>query len=301
MTTDISAEKLVLGTNVFGWTATAEQSGEILSRFAELGGRHIDTADSYSEWSEGNPGGVAESILGEWLQGVDRSEFIVATKVGQYSRRPGLAEENILHALDESLERLGTDYLDLYYAHADDPSVALEDVARTFSVLVDQGRIRRIGISNFSGARVREWLDIAEQRGFHRPTVVQPLYNLVQREAYETELAPTVAEYGLDVFTYASLARGFLTGKYHGDADLRGGARDGQVAGFLTEENADLVRRLTAIADAHGVSTAAAALAWLFSRPQIAGTIASVSRPDQLDALLGFDRPEVQEAVAQLV
>ncbi|MGO2750666.1 MAG: aldo/keto reductase [Pseudoclavibacter sp.] len=295
-----SAANLVLGTNVFGWTSSPEESHRILNRFAELGGRHIDTADSYSEWAAGNDGGISERIIGEWLAGRDRSKFSIGTKVGQFSKRRGLHPDNIRAALAESLERLGVDHVDVYYAHADDDSVPLADLAKTFSDLVAEGLIRSIGVSNFSAARLREWSRIADERGLVKPTVLQPLYNAVQREGYEAELAAAVSELGLDVLPYAGLARGFLVGKYTGEEDLKGSARAGQVKAFLTEENLALLSKLQEIAAETDATTAAAALAWLYARPGIAGVIASVSSADQLDALLGFDRDAVIDQISQL-
>jgi aryl-alcohol dehydrogenase-like predicted oxidoreductase len=269
--TNLDHGPLVLGGNAFGWTTDRDESFAVLDAFLAAGGRSIDTADVYSAWVDGNAGGESEAILGEWIasRGV-RDRVVVATKVFQHPERPGLSPANVRAALDDSLRRLQTDHVDVYYAHRDDPEVPQEDVAAVFDELVRAGKVREIGVSTFEPARVRSLVAIADEAGLARPTTSQDRYNLVSREA-EAELL---------------LASGFLTGKYR-----PGVAVDSQRAGAATaylEEprNVALLDVLDDVAAAHGTTVAAVSLAWLRQQPLVAAPLASARTPEQLAELL---------------
>ena len=281
---DLSVFPLNLGGNVFGWTANRQVSSDILDAFAAAGGNFVDTADGYSAWVPGNTGGESERIIGEWqqLRG-NREEIVIATKVSQHPDFQGLSASNIAAAADASLERLRTDHIDLYYAHFDDESVPLEETATAFSALVDAGKVRYIGISNYSAARVAEWFEIVEAKGLHRPVALQPHYNLVERD-YEGELRTIAEHQGLAVLPYYSLASGFLTGKYRNGADVDSPRAGG--AQVYLEKHAALLPVLDEVAAAHGVSVATVSLAWLRSQSTIVAPIASARTVEQLPDLL---------------
>jgi aryl-alcohol dehydrogenase-like predicted oxidoreductase len=283
-TSDLSVFPLNLGGNVFGWTADRQTSFDILDAFAAAGGNFVDTADGYSAWVPGNTGGESERIIGEWqqLRG-NRDEIVIATKVSQHPDFQGLSASNIAAAADASLERLRTDRIDLYYAHFDDESVPLEETVTALSALVDAGKVRYIGISNYSAARVAEWFDIVEARGLHRPVALQPHYNLVERD-YEGELLTIAEHQGLAVLPYYSLASGFLTGKYREGADVDS-PRAGGAQAYL-EKHSALLPVLDEVAAAHGVSVATVSLAWLRSQSTIVAPIASARTVEQLPDLL---------------
>jgi aryl-alcohol dehydrogenase (NADP+) len=278
---------LNLGGNVFGWTADKQQSFEVLDAFAAGGGNFIDTADGYSAWVPGNTGGESELIIGEWMnRRGNRAETIVTTKVSQHPDFKGLAYDNVLEAADASLTRLGTDYIDLYHAHFDDENTPLEETVKAFSDLVAAGKVRNIGISNYSADRIDQWFAIAERDGFVKPVALQPHYNVVHRTTYERELAPVVAAHGLAVTPYYSLASGFLSGKYRTEADLTGSPRAGGAKSFLSPEGLGVIDALAAVADARGVAIATVALAWLRAKPNVVAPIASARTVEQLPDLL---------------
>ncbi|MBD8104548.1 aldo/keto reductase [Plantibacter sp. CFBP 8775] len=283
-TSDLSVFPLNLGGNVFGWTADRQTSFDILDAFVAGGGNFIDTADGYSAWVPGNTGGDSERLIGEWqeLRG-NRDELVIATKVSQHPDFQGLAADNILKAADASLERLRTDHIDLYYAHFDDESVPLEETVTALSSLVDAGKIRHLGISNYSAARIAEWFEIVEAKGLHRPIALQPHYNLVERE-FEGELRTIAEREQLAVLPYFSLAKGFLTGKYREGASVDSVRAEGAQA-YLAD-HAALLPVLDEVAAAHGVSVATVSLAWLRSQPTVAAPIASARTVEQLPDLL---------------
>jgi aryl-alcohol dehydrogenase-like predicted oxidoreductase len=272
-TSDLSVFPLNLGGNVFGWTADRQTSFDILDAFVAGGGNFIDTADGYSAWVPGNTGGDSERLIGEWqeLRG-NRDELVIATKVSQHPDFQGLAADNILKAADASLERLRTDHIDLYYAHFDDESVPLEETVTALSSLVDAGKVRYLGISNYSAARIAEWFEIVEAKGLHRPIALQPHYNLVERD-FEGELRTIAEREQLAVLPYFSLAKGFLTGKYREGASVDSVRAEGAQA-YLAD-HAALLPVLDEVASAHGVSVATVSLAWLRSQPTVAAPIAS--------------------------
>jgi aryl-alcohol dehydrogenase-like predicted oxidoreductase len=283
-TSDLSVFPLNLGGNVFGWTADRQTSFDILDAFVAGGGNFIDTADGYSAWVPGNTGGDSERLIGEWqeLRG-NRDELVIATKVSQHPDFQGLAADNILKAADASLERLRTDHIDLYYAHFDDESVPLEETVTALSSLVDAGKVRYLGISNYSAARIAEWFEIVEAKGLHRPIALQPHYNLVERD-FEGELRTIAEREQLAVLPYFSLAKGFLTGKYREGASVDSVRAEGAQA-YLAD-HAALLPVLDEVASAHGVSVATVSLAWLRSQPTVAAPIASARTVEQLPDLL---------------
>lgn len=283
-TSDLSVFPLNLGGNVFGWTADRQTSFDILDAFVAGGGNFIDTADGYSAWVPGNTGGDSERLIGEWqeLRG-NRDELVIATKVSQHPDFKGLAADNILKAADASLERLRTDHIDLYYAHFDDESVPLEETVTALSSLVDAGKVRHLGISNYSAARIAEWFEIVEAKGLHRPIALQPHYNLVERD-FEGELRTIAEREQLAVLPYFSLAKGFLTGKYREGSTVDSVRAEGAQA-YLAD-HAALLPVLDEVAAAHGVSVATVSLAWLRSQPTVAAPIASARTVEQLPDLL---------------
>ncbi|PXY89671.1 aldo/keto reductase [Bifidobacterium asteroides] len=278
---------LVLGGNTFGWTSDESVSDQVLDAYTEAGGNLIDTADVYSAWAPGHSGGESEIVLGRWLaKNGNRNKVLVATKVSQHPQYSGLSAKNIEAAADASLLRLGLDVIDLYYAHFDDSSTPLEETAAAFDKLVKEGKVRAIGLSNYTPDRIREWFSIARKEGLTLPVALEPQYNLVYRKDYENGLMPVAKDENLAVFPYFSLASGFLTGKYRTMDDLKGKQREGMVKDFFTQEGLDVVAAMDGIAKAHGVELATVALAWLNHRPGIAAPIASARTPEQLPALL---------------
>lgn len=274
-----------LGGNAFGWTADEDASFAVLDRFVELGGTLVDTADSYAAWLD-QVGGQSETIIGSWLAARgNRDDVLVATKVARKPGREGLAHDNVVAALDESLERLRTDHVDLYYAHYDDEDVPVADQVATFDELVRSGRARSVGLSNYSPERMREWFETARREGMTVPVAIQPRYTLLSREAYERDYAPVVADFGPMVLSYPALASGFLTGKYRTEADLEGAPRGGAARRYLEAGGLRVVDALVEVADRYGVEPATVALAWLLAKG-VTAPIASVSRPEQLDALM---------------
>jgi len=282
---DLEVYPLSLGGNVFGWTADRQTSFDVLDAYVAAGGNFVDTADGYSAWVPGNTGGDSERILGEWFaERGNRDDVVLATKVSQHPDFKGLAADNIRRAADASLERLQSEYIDLYYAHFDDQTVPLEDTIGALSELVDAGKVRYIGISNYSPERIDEWFRITEREGLHRAVALQPHYNLVER-AYETSYRPIAEREGLGVMPYFALAAGFLTGKYR-DGVTVDSARAGGAAKYLDETGRSVLAALDDVAAAHDASVASVALAWLAAQPTITAPIASARTTDQLPDLL---------------
>jgi aryl-alcohol dehydrogenase-like predicted oxidoreductase len=278
---------LNLGGNTFGWTSDEAASHRVLDAYTEAGGNFLDTADGYSAWVPGNSGGESETIIGSWLAArKNRDSMVVATKVSQHPQFRGLAAANVAAAADASLGRLGTDRIDLYYAHYDDPKTPLEETASAFDALVKVGKIRVVGVSNYSADRIREWFEIARRDGLTLPVAVQPHYNLVARKAYERDIAPVAAAENLAVLPYYGLAGGFLTGKYRTTQDLASSPRGGGAKAYLNEDGLAVIKVLAEIADGHGVEPASVALAWLRTRPNITAPVASARVVEQLPALL---------------
>ncbi|MEV5753757.1 aldo/keto reductase [Actinoallomurus sp. NPDC052308] len=289
--TGIDVSPLALGGTTFGWTSDEATSWQVLDGFLHAGGNLIDTSDSYSAWAPGNCGGESETIIGAWMAARgNRDRVIIGTKVSRHPEFTGLSAANVAAAADASLKRLGTGYIDLYWAHYDDPDVPLQETAEAFDALVRAGKVRAIGVSNYTGERIREWITIARRENYVVPVAVQPLYNLVKREPYERDIAPVAAAENLAVLPYQALASGFLTGKYRAESDLTGGIRQYMAHGFYSEAGLAVVGVLEGIAREHGSTPAAVALAWLRGRPGVAAPIASARTLDQLASMMDFTR-----------
>ncbi|MGA8480245.1 MAG: aldo/keto reductase [Chthoniobacterales bacterium] len=284
--TKLEVFPLALGGNVFGWTADEKTSFAILDAYAAAGGNFVDTADVYSAWVPGNSGGESETIIGRWLSTRgNRGEMIVATKVGMHPKFSGLSPTIIRTALEESLRRLQTDYIDLYFAHQDDENTPLEETLRAFDQLVQNGKVRYVAASNYSAARLQEALSISDRAGLVRYVALQQHYNLVERDKYEGELANVVAREGLSSLPYFALASGFLTGKYQPGAKVAS-QRVERAGAYLNDKGIKILAVLDEVAAAHDVSAAAVALAWLAAQPTVAVPIASARTPEQLSDLL---------------
>jgi aryl-alcohol dehydrogenase-like predicted oxidoreductase len=282
----VTVSPLCLGGNVFGWTADREHSFAVLDAYVAAGGNFIDTADVYSEWVPGNTGGDSETIIGEWLSARgNREDLVIATKVAKLSSARGLSPDNIRTALDASLQRLQTDYIDLYYAHEDDPAVPIADVLGTFDELVREGKIRHIGASNFTAERLRESLDVAAAQGHTSYIAVQNHYNLMERHEYEDGFEALVVEHGLSSLPYYSLARGFLTGKYKPGVTIDSPRAKGAEP-YIGERGDRVLSALETIAHAHHCTLAPVALAWLLTRPGITAPLASARNLEQFEQLL---------------
>jgi aryl-alcohol dehydrogenase-like predicted oxidoreductase len=281
----LTTPRLVLGGNVFGFTVRGEEGFRILDRFVGAGGTMVDTADVYSSWVPGNVGGESETFLGDWLRRRGRrDDVLIATKVG-YDK--GLSPDWIADAVEASLQRLGTDYVDLYYAHKDDLGVPLEETLTAFDRLVKSGKVRAIGASNYSAERLTEALDVSEREGLAQYIVLQPEYNLMVRDRFEGALQQLCVERGLGVLPYFALASGFLTGKYRSEKDLGKSVRGSGMTRYLEAGGRQVLAVLDDIAGEAGATQAQVALAWLAAVPGITAPIASATSVDQLDELLG--------------
>lgn len=284
--TKLEVFPLALGGNVFGWTADEKTSFAVLDAYAAAGGNFIDTADVYSAWAPGNSGGESETIIGRWLSTRgNREKIVVATKVGMHPKFSGLSPATIRTAAEESLRRLQTDYIDIYYAHQDDENTPLEETLSAFNRLVQEGKVRYVAASNYSAARLQEALTTADRAGFARYIALQQHYNLVERDKYEGELANVVAREGLSCIPYFALASGFLTGKYRPGAKVDS-QRAERAGAYLNEKGIKILAVLDEVAAAHGVSVASVALAWLAAQPTVVAPIASARTPEQLPDLL---------------
>lgn len=288
----IAVEPLTLGGNVFGWSADEATSFAVLDAFVGEGLNFIDTADTYSGWVPGNQGGESETIIGKWLKRRGkRDDVVIGTKVAKWSRHKGLSATNIAAAADESLHRLGVDCIDVYYAHEDDPSVPLEETLGAFARLIEAGKVRTIGASNYGAARLAAALDVGGKNGLPRYEVLQPEYNLVSREGYEAGLEPLARRENIGVVPYYALASGFLTGKYRSEADLhKSAARGGAVRKFLNPRGLRILAALDDVATRHRATPAQVALAWLIARPGIAAPIASATSASQVKEIAGGTR-----------
>jgi aryl-alcohol dehydrogenase-like predicted oxidoreductase len=285
--TQIEVFPLALGGNVFGWTADERQSFDVLDAFRAGGGNFIDTADSYSHWAPGNSGGESETIIGRWLKTRgNRDELVIATKVGQDPAFPGTSRAAVRRAVEGSLTRLGTSHIDLFYAHIDDLDTPLSETVGALAELVEEGKVRAVGASNFTAERLEASLRTADALGVARYQALQNPYNLVDRDRYEGALRAVVEREGLSLFPYPGLAGGFLTGKYRDPQKLTGSPRASGAARYLNESGVRLLEVLDTVAAAHGASVAAVALAWLAAQPTVAAPIASARTVDQVAPLL---------------
>ena len=296
--TDLQIAPLVFGGNVFGWTADEATSFALLDRFVEAGFNCIDTADSYSRWVPGNQGGESEAIIGKWLRARGgRDRVLIATKVGMEmgAGMKGLSKGYIERAVEASLQRLQTDYIDLYQSHIDDETVPLEETLGTYARLVEKGKIRVIGASNYRGARLAEAIRISDRHGWPRYQSVQPLYNLCDRAAYEKDLEPVCLAHRVGVITYYSLASGFLTGKYRSEDDLNKSPRGARMGDRLNARGMRILAALDEVAANHRATPAQVALAWLIARPSVTAPIASATSLAQLADLIKATRLKLDD------
>jgi aryl-alcohol dehydrogenase-like predicted oxidoreductase len=279
---------LCLGGSVFGWTVDEETSFRILDAYVEAGGNFIDTADSYSQWAPGNSGGESESVIGSWLASrSNRDRVLIATKVGRLSSLSGLSAKVITRAVEGSLRRLGTDRIDLYYAHADDADTPFEETLAAFEALISAGKVRHIAASNISGPRLSAALDTSRNNAFPAYVAVQPPYNLMERDLFESELAPVCARERISCIPYFALAQGFLTGKYRDGAPTVVSVRRAAAQPHSsTARGKAVLAALDSISADRGVTPAAVALAWLTARPHVASALSSSRTPEQLAELL---------------
>jgi aryl-alcohol dehydrogenase-like predicted oxidoreductase len=304
---ELQVAPLMFGGNVFGWTADEATSFSILDAFVDAGLDFIDTADVYSAWAPGNHGGESEAIIGKWLQrSGKRDRIVLATKVSKHPQRKGLSAANIQAAVEDSLRRLQTDYIDIYFSHDDDTATPLAETLGAYQRLIEAGKVRVIGASNYSGARVEEALALSRQYGLPEYQVLQPEYNLYDRAGYETDLEPVALAYQLGVVVYWSLASGFFSGKYRSKEDLADKARGSRVEKYLNERGLRILGALDRVAARHASTPASVALAWLIARPSVTAPIASATSLRQLESLVaavhltltGSDIRELDDASA---
>lgn len=285
--TDLKVSNLCFGGNVFGWTADQAQSFELLNHLTEHGGNFIDSADVYSSWKEGNQGGESESIIGQWLkQSGKRSDLVIATKVAMLESRKGLGAKNIALACDDSLKRLGTDYIDIYYAHSDDLETDLEETLNAFNELVVAGKVRYIAASNYTYDRLETALKISKENNLASYIALQNRYSLVAREPYESDGARSVQEFGISGLPYSTLGSGFLSGKYKAGQSVDSARAVAVGNNYANAENYALLNRVEEIAQRHSVSNTAVALEWLRNQTGVTVPIASGRTIEQLSALM---------------
>ena len=284
--TELQVHPLCLGGNVFGWSANAAQSQEVLSAYESAGGNFIDTADMYSRWHTGNVGGESETIIGDWMKARgNRSEMVIATKVAKLATRPGLSAANIAAAAEDSLRRLGTDYIDIYYAHHDDEEIPLEESLTAFNELVTAGKVRYLAASNYSAARLEEALKISRELGMSEYLLLQPNYNAIVRNEYEGDLMAVAVKEDIPVLPYFSLAAGFLTGKYQPGVEVDS-VRAGDMPDYKNDRGWAILNAITEIAKQENTSIAAVALGWLRAQPGVVTPIASARTIEQLAEIL---------------
>ncbi len=284
---DLQVGRLNFGGNVFGWTLDEKQSFEMLDAFTAAGFNFIDTANTYAWWVNG-VGGQSETIIGNWMKARgNRNQLVIATKVGSQTKEHpiDISRKHILQSVDESLQRLQTDHIDLYYTHFDDGTTPVEETMSTYDELIKAGKVRYIAASNVTPQRLQQSFDTADKNGWAKYIALQPHYNLVERSGYEIDYAPLVEKYGLAVFPYWALAAGFLTGKYRSEADLEKSVRGQGVKKYLHEKGLEVLQALDTVAAKHGAKPASVALAWLLAQPHIGAPIASATSKVQLDDL----------------
>jgi aryl-alcohol dehydrogenase-like predicted oxidoreductase len=285
--TDLVVHPLCLGSNIFGSNADEAQSHAVMNAYFDQGGNFIDTADMYNQWVDGHVGGESETIIGSWMASRgNRESMVIATKVSKMDRRPGLSAKNIFAACEESLDRLQSDYIDLYYSHEDDLNVSLEETLGAYAQLIAQGKVRYIAASNFTPARLRESIKFSEDNNLPAYVAVQDLYNLVNRTEYEGEMSQAVAELGLSNIPFYGIARGFLSGKYRpGVTDVDSLRAQGALE-HATDKNFAILTAMDGIAKAHNASLSAIALAWLRAQPTVSAPIASARTVAQLNEII---------------
>src|SRR5579863_4650633 len=299
----IDVAPLAFGGNVFGWTADEKTSFAILDRFVAAGFNLVDTADVYSKWVPGHTGGESETVIGNWLAcSRRRKQVVIATKVGMElsPTEKGLSKLYILRAIEQSLRRLQTDYIDLYQSHLDDQATPLEETLAAYDQLIKQGKVRAIGASNYSGPRLEEALRTSREKGCAQYECLQPHYNLCERSKFEQELEPVCREAGLAVIPYFSLAAGFLTGKYRSEADLSKSLRGKGIKKYLNDRGFRILAALDEVAARLGATPGKVALAWLMARPGVTAPIASATSLAQLEDLIAATTLKLNAPAIQL-
>ena len=285
--TDLLVHPLCLGSNIFGSNADEAASHSVMDAYSSHAGNFIDTADMYNQWVEGHVGGESESVIGSWMKKRNnRQSMVIATKVSKMDTRPGLSAKNIFAACEESLNRLQTDYIDLYYSHADDESVSLDETLGAYAQLIAQGKVRYIAASNFTPARLRESIKFSEENSLPAYVATQDLYNLVDRKTYEGEMSEAVSDLGISNIPFYGIARGFLTGKYRPgvtevDSKRAAGARE-----YANDKNYEVLTAMDEVAKNHNVSLSAVALAWLRAQPTVSVPIASARTVEQVEEII---------------
>jgi len=285
--TDLVVHPLCLGSNIFGSNADEAQSHAVMDAYCAHAGNFIDTADMYNQWVQGHVGGESETVIGSWMKKRNnRQSMVIATKVSKMDKRPGLSAKNIFAACEESLNRLQTDYIDLYYSHADDETVSLDETLGAYAQLITQGKVRYIAASNFTPARLRESIKFSEENSLPAYVAVQDLYNLVDRKSYEGEMSQAVSDLGISNIPFYGIARGFLTGKYRPgitevDSKRAAGARE-----YETDKNYAVLTVMDEVAKNHNVSLSAVALAWLRAQPTVSVPIASARTVEQVEEII---------------
>lgn len=300
---DLNVHELCLGSNIFGSNASEVESHLVMDAYRSHGGNFIDTADMYNQWVPGHIGGESETVIGNWMKSRNnRIEMVIATKVSKMDRRPGLSAKNIFVACEESLNRLQTDYIDLYYSHADDETVSLEETLSAYAQLIAQGKVRYIAASNFMPERLCESIKFSEENSLPAYVAVQDLYNLVDRKNYEGKMLQVVADLGISNIPFYGIARGFLTGKYRPgvtevDSKRAAGARE-----YATDKNYEVLTVMDEFAKNHNASLAAVALAWLRAQPTVSVPIASARTVEQLEEIVQVIEltPEQLETLTKL-
>ena len=291
--TDLQIAPINFGGNVFGWTLDEKESFKILNKFEEAGFNFIDTADTYSWWVNGK-GGQSEEIIGKWMkEKKNRQDIVLATKVGSETKEHGfdISKKHILKSVDESLKRLGTDHIDLYYTHFDDKVTPVEETLSAYDEIIKAGKVRYIAASNISPERLIESFEVAEKNNLPKYVALQPHYNLVEREKFETEYASLVEKYGLSAFPYWSLAAGFLTGKYRTEEDFEKTTRGASIKKYFDDKGKAVLSALDRISEKHQSQPATVALAWLLANPLITAPIVSATSERQLQTI--FDAPKL--------
>jgi aryl-alcohol dehydrogenase-like predicted oxidoreductase len=295
---------LAFGGNVFGWTVDESTSFRLLDAFVDAGFNLVDTADVYSRWAPGNRGGESETIIGRWLKRSGRRDrVVIATKVGMEMGpgKQGLSAPYIRRVVEDSLRRLQVDHIDLYQAHKDDPETPLEETLGAFGELIQQGKVRTVGASNYSAERLSEALRVSRDGGLPAYQCLQPHYNLAERAGFERDLEPICREAGLGVIPYYSLASGFLTGKYRSEADLAKSARGQGVKKYVNDRGLRILAALDEVAGRYSSTPARVAIAWLLTRPAVTAPIASATSLEQLDDLIAGTRLGLDEATIGLL
>jgi len=299
--TGLKVSEICIGSMSFGWTAPRENCAPVLDMFVEAGGNFIDTADVYSRWAEGNPGGVAEELIGAWLKTKSRDQIVLATKVrgrmGDGPNDQGLSRKHIIAACDASLRRLQTDYIDLYQTHAWDEHTPLDETLRALDDLVRAGKVRYLGCSNLPAWHLMEALWISEKHNLTRYECVQPHYNLAHRAEFEREHQAVCLKYGLGVIPYSPIAGGLLSGKYRRGVKVQEGTRGWNLRHALTEKNFNIIDQLDEIAQVRGKTVLQVALAWIRQQPAITSPIIGVNSVEQwkeMEGALGWKLSEVE-------